>query len=63
MRICDFQLTKLISWDMESMLKIRIDELDHLILGEDQVNELRDGFQENFIEKIEKQNGDKIHCV
>ena len=36
---------------MESVLKIRIDELDQLILGDGQVNDLRNGFKENFLEK------------
>ena len=33
------------------MWKIRINELDHLILEEDHVNGLRDEFKEKFIEK------------
>ena len=36
---------------MERMLKIRINELGHLILGEDQQNNLRDRFKENLLEK------------
>ena len=51
MRNHNFQPTNLISWDMENALKIRIDELDHLILGEDYVNDLRDEFKEKFLKR------------
>ena len=54
MRNHNFHLTKLISWNMESMLKIRINELDHSTLGTNYVNELRNGFQEKFLQEKRK---------
>lgn len=41
-------------------VEIRINAFDHLILGEDWVNDLSDGFQEKFLKKRDKQNGDQI---